>query len=52
MADILDFYHAHVKLPAQISLTLSLTTILYRSSLLGGLQGYILYQHRAVVYRF
>ena len=31
---------------------LSLTTHLYRPSLLGGLPHYILYQHRAVEYRF
>ena len=46
-----DHHHHHVLPPARISLTLSLI-FLYRPLLPVGLQGYILYQHRAVVYRF
>ena len=45
------YHHHHVVPSARISLTLS-ATLLYRLSLLVGLQGYILYRHRAVVCRF
>ena len=44
-------HHHHVTLPARISLTLSRHTSL-SSIAPGGLQGYILYRHRAAVYSF
>ena len=43
--------HHPVVPPAQISLTL-FHHYLYLPLLPGGLQGHILYRHRAVVYRF
>ena len=45
-------HHHHIVLLALISLTLFCHPCLYHPSLLGGLPGYILYLHRAVVYRF